>query len=139
MPINIASIVKFYTVLLLMEKPKHGYELMKELEGRIGKTVSPSQVYPFLAVLEKEGLIKVERTGKRDKVVYSLTRKGLDFTNKMLSRSGDLFYLALRPRITSCAHCGCKILEGGFKTKIKGKEVSFCCHFCAKSFHKGCC
>ncbi len=137
MVIKIASLVKFYTILLLMEKPKHGYEIMKELEGKIGKKISTSQIYPFLDILEKEKLVKVDKTGSREKKVYSLTKKGNDFTKEMLSRSGDLFYLALNPQVSVCAHCGCKLIEGGYKEKIQGKEMVFCCHLCAKSFKKG--
>ncbi len=136
MTIKIASLVKFYTILLLIENPKHGYELMRELGKRIGKSISPSQVYPFLELLEKEKFIKVKKTGSRDKIIYSPTKKGNTFTKKMLSRSGDLFYLALKPQISICTHCGCKVLEGGYKEIIKGKELTFCCHHCAKSSKK---
>ncbi len=119
-----------------MEKPKHGYEIMKELEEKIGKKISTSQVYPFLEILQKESFIKIDKTGARDKIVYSITPKGEDFTKKTLSRSGDLFYLALKPRVSICAHCGCKVIEGGYKEKIQGRELAFCCHYCAESFRK---
>ena len=134
MPIKIASLVKFYITLLLMEHPKHGYELMKEIEARIGKAVSASQVYPFLELLQKEGYIQVQKTGRRDKITYSMTKEGRAFTKNMLARSGDLFYLAVKPHISVCTHCGCKVLEGGHKEKRAGKELMFCCHFCARSF-----
>lgn len=136
MRVKIGSLVKFYTMLLLLEKPKHGYEIMKELEEKVGKTISTSQVYPFLELLENERFIKVEKTGARDKIVYSLTKSGQDFTQKMLSRAGDLFYLTLKPHISICTHCGCKVLEGGYKKKIGAKEMMFCCHHCAMSFSK---
>src|SRR3989344_3936217 len=136
MPVRISSLVKFYAMLLLLEKPKHGYEIMKELEGKIGKRISTSQVYPFLEVLEKGKLIKINKTGMRKKIIYSLTKKGRDFTKKILSRSGDLFYLALKPKISICTHCGCKVIEGGHKEVIKGKNLMFCCHHCAISFNR---
>lgn len=134
MEIKITSLVKFYTILLLMETPKHGYEIMKELENRIGKTISTNQIYPFLELLRKEKLIKVGRVGTREKKVYSLTKAGKKFSEKILSRAGDLFYLTLKPHISACSHCGCKVIGGGHKEKIKGKELMFCCHHCAKSF-----
>lgn len=132
--IKIGSLVKFYTMLLLLEKSKHGYEIMKELEKKIGKRISTSQVYPFLELLEKEKFIKVEKTGARDKITYVLTKSGREFTQKMLSRAGDLFYLTLKPHISICTHCGCKVLEGGYKKKIGKKEMMFCCHHCAMSY-----
>ncbi len=33
-----------------------------------------------------------------------------------------------------CAHCGCKVYEGGHKEEIEGKDLMFCCHHCAHSF-----
>lgn len=134
MAIKISSLVKLYIILLLSEKPKHGYELMKQLEIRLGKKISPNQIYPFLNLLQKESIIHAEKKGVRDKVTYTLTKKGEEFTKKMLSRAGDLFYLALKPHLTACTHCGCKILEGGHKEVINKKELTFCCHHCAKSF-----
>lgn len=136
MQVKIGSLVKFYTIILLLENPKYGYEIMKELEKRIGKNISPSQVYPFLVILEKEKLISIKKIGPRDKIIYSLTNDGQNFTKKMLSRAGDLFYLALKPQVSICTHCGCKILEGGHKEVLAGREQTFCCHHCARSFRK---
>ena len=35
-------------ILLLSEKPLHGYGIMKEVGCRIGKPVNPGLLYPFL-------------------------------------------------------------------------------------------
>ena len=37
MRIKVGSMVKFYSLLLLSEAPKHGYELMKDLEEKLGR------------------------------------------------------------------------------------------------------
>lgn len=62
---------------LLKDGPKHGYELMKELEARSGGMykASAGTVYPNLQMMEDEGLIKAEvpDDGKR---AYSLTDAG---------------------------------------------------------------
>ncbi|MDO8537591.1 MAG: PadR family transcriptional regulator [archaeon] len=134
--VKITNLVKFYAVLLLLEKPRHGYELIKEIGQRMEKKVSAGQIYPFLSLLEKNKLIKFKATGERDKHVFSLTPKGKTFSQKMLSRFGSLIELSLQPRISVCAHCACKVLEGGHKEKIKGKETTFCCCHCAESFKK---
>ena len=46
--------LKFVILRLLAEKPRHGYEIIKELEERSGGTYSPSPgtVYPTLVMLE---------------------------------------------------------------------------------------
>ena len=62
---------------LLEERPKHGYELMKELESRSGGTyrASAGTIYPKLQQLQDEGLAtsSSEDGGKR---VYQLTEEG---------------------------------------------------------------
>jgi DNA-binding PadR family transcriptional regulator len=134
MAIRIGSIVKLYTILLLSEHPKHGYELMRELQERLGRKVSPSQVYPFLNTLERHGIIKVEKRGKRDKKVYCLTKKGRKFVARTLTRFGELVELAIEPKLKVCAHCGCKVYEGAHIEKIGNHMLTFCCHHCAESF-----
>ena len=130
MVVKIGSIVKLYTILLLMKKPQHGYEIMKELEKKTGKKISPSQVYPFLELLEKENIIVVNKTGKREKIVYNITKEGKKFADDIFSRAGNLFQTALKQKINACIHCGCKVFDGGYKKNGK----MFCCEHCAKSF-----
>lgn len=126
--IKITSLVKLYTILLLIEGQQYGYELMKKLTKKIGKNVSPSQVYPFLESLEKEGIIKVTKTAERDKTIYEITKKGIDFADNILERAEDLFEVALGSKIKSCANCNCKIIENGFTENGK----IYCCKNCTK-------
>jgi DNA-binding MarR family transcriptional regulator len=61
---------------LLSEGPKHGYQLMKELEERSGGMykASAGTIYPTLQQLEDEELIEVER--ENGKKTYRLTAAG---------------------------------------------------------------
>lgn len=136
MKVKIRSLVKFYAILLLSEKPKHGYELMKELKKKLGENISASQVYPFLNILKKNKLIKVEKFGGREKKFYELTENGRKFVENFLGRFGDLLHIAIEPKLTICTHCGCKVYEGGYKEKIGKRQLMFCCHHCARSFKK---
>lgn len=72
-----AGEVRLALLSLLKERPKHGYELMKELEQRSGGLykASAGTVYPNLQQLEDEGLIRAEQRddGKR---VYTITSEG---------------------------------------------------------------
>ena len=115
MAVKIGSLVKFYTIFLLSEEPKHGYDLMRELEEKLGRNISTSQVYPFLNILEKNRLIRIGEIGERDKKIYKLTKSGKEFVNGFLQRFGDLFHIAIKPKLTTCAHCGCKVYEGGYE------------------------
>jgi DNA-binding PadR family transcriptional regulator len=71
-----AGEVRIAILSLLSEKPRHGYDLMKELEARSGGSyrVSAGTMYPALQQLEDEGMIVSEsKDGKR---VYRLTDLG---------------------------------------------------------------
>jgi len=134
MPVKIGSIVKFYTILLLNEGHKYGYDLMKELEAKLGRRISASQVYPFLNVLEKNSILRVESIGEREKKVYSLTPRGREFVDSFLERFGDLLHAAIEPKLTVCTHCGCKVYEGMHTEVISGKKLAFCCCHCARTY-----
>ena len=131
--LKINNMVKFYTLCLLANEPKHGYDLIQELKEKLERKISASNVYPFLNILRKNKLIKFDKVGKRDKKTYHLTNEGKRFTKQMFSKFGDLINIAIEPRISTCP-CGCKIYSGGHTEKIKGKIVKFCCSHCAKMY-----
>jgi DNA-binding PadR family transcriptional regulator len=62
---------------LIDEKPSHGYELIKEVEERLGGGYSPSPgvVYPTLTWLEELGYATVE-TMEGGKKLYGITDEG---------------------------------------------------------------
>ena len=131
--IKINNMLKFYTICLLATEPEHGYDLIKELEKKLGRKISASNVYPFLTNLRKNKLIKIDKIGNRDKKVYRLTAEGKNFTKEMFSKFGDLINIAIEPRIKTCP-CGCRIYSGGHSEKIKGRTLYFCCTHCAKMY-----
>ncbi len=49
--------LRFLVLALLADKPRHGYEVMRELEDRTGGAYRPSPgvIYPTLSLLEDEG------------------------------------------------------------------------------------
>lgn len=61
---------------LIAEQPRHGYDLMTEIETRTGGTYKPSPgvMYPALSVLEDQGFAKAKKQdGKR---VFYITEDG---------------------------------------------------------------
>jgi DNA-binding PadR family transcriptional regulator len=71
--------VKFAILDLLKEKPRHGYDIIREMEERSGGAYSPSPgvIYPTLQALEDQDFVKsVEQDGKK---VYSITEGGLAY------------------------------------------------------------
>jgi len=78
-PMFEAGEIKFVILRLLREKPRHGYDVIKELEERFAGCYTPSAgtIYPTLQLLEDQGYVKsVEHEGKR---VYSITAEGEAF------------------------------------------------------------
>lgn len=51
--------LRFVVLALIADQPRHGYELIKELEDRTGGAYRPSPgvIYPLLSLLEDEGFI----------------------------------------------------------------------------------
>lgn len=64
---------------LLQEAPRHGYELIKELESRSSGYYSPSPgvIYPALTYLEEIGFTSVEAEG--NKKLYRISETGSAF------------------------------------------------------------
>jgi len=134
--LEINSIINMHILALLNIKSRHGYELIKELERTLGKNISTSQIYPFLSTLKKNKLIIIAKTGDRDKKAYLLTKEGEKFVKELFSRYDDIMNVALKNKLITCAHCGCKVYSGEFTTKVKNKILHFCCCHCAESFKK---
>ena len=70
---------KYLILDLLKDKPRHGYEIIRDLEDRFQGFYSPSPgaVYPTLQWLEEVGYVtSEEREGKK---VYTITDKGRAF------------------------------------------------------------
>ena len=69
--------LKYVILRLLEEKPRHGYDIIKELESRFGGTYAPSPgtVYPTLTMLEDLGFARSvpEEGGKK---IYEITDEG---------------------------------------------------------------
>jgi DNA-binding PadR family transcriptional regulator len=68
--------IRIALLSLLADGPAHGYELMTRLRERSAGAYEPSAgtVYPALAQLEDEGLVRVQ--AQEGKKIYELTREG---------------------------------------------------------------
>jgi DNA-binding PadR family transcriptional regulator len=132
--VKINSVVKLYTLCLLNNGPKHGYEIIKELETRMNRSISASHVYPFLKDLEDNKVISCKEVEQREKKRYKLTKNGEHFLEIVFSNLEGLIDSAIQRRLTTCAHCKCKLYSSGHKESIDNKEQVFCCSHCAKAF-----
>ena len=80
--------VRAALLVLLAEEPRNGYQLIQELAERSGGMwqPSPGAVYPALAQLEDEGLVRSEETdGRRS---FRLTDEGSRYVEEHRERLG---------------------------------------------------
>jgi DNA-binding PadR family transcriptional regulator len=65
---------------LIEEKPRHGYEIIKEIEERVGGayTPSPGVIYPTLTLLEELGYVAVT-PGEGARKLHEITPEGRSF------------------------------------------------------------
>jgi DNA-binding PadR family transcriptional regulator len=82
--------MKYVILRLLKEKPRHGYEIIKALEEKMGGWYTPSAgtVYPTLQLLEDQGYVRiVETEGKK---VYHITPEGERFLEEHRETLDDI-------------------------------------------------
>lgn len=129
---------RFYILLLLFEGEKHGYQIMSSIKRRLGHTVSPSLVYPFLRLLEDQDLVKSKavRVGQKTRKVYFLTSSGRSVCNKLFRQFTTIVSSAIEGSMEVCAHCGCTVYKDAYYEKIDGRKVAFCCRYCATAYKR---
>jgi DNA-binding PadR family transcriptional regulator len=72
--------LKLVILQLIAEKPRHGYEIIKAIEERVGGAYSPSPgvIYPSLTLLEELGYVTVS-AGDGGKKLHAITGQGEAF------------------------------------------------------------
>jgi DNA-binding PadR family transcriptional regulator len=62
---------------LIAEQPRHGYDIIKDIEGRFSGSYAPSPgvIYPLLTMLEEQGVVSM-RAGEGSKKLYAITPEG---------------------------------------------------------------
>lgn len=84
----------FLTLIILHSldcEPKSGYSLLKDIDAMTNGSWIPNKgsLYPILKSLAAEGQIKVTGTGKRQKIVYSLTDAGQETLARFRGMKGE--------------------------------------------------
>lgn len=132
----ISDFSRFYILTILYEGPAHGYQIISRFKKRVKKDISPSLVYPFLQQLEDKGIVmhKIEPVGQKQRKIFRLTNEGREVCTGLFKRFADLIAITIEPSLYVCAHCGCKVFDGGYREIINGKETAFCCIHCANSY-----
>ena len=93
------DVVELAVLGLLLEGPKHGYELRKRLNSMLGtfRVISYGSLYPALKSMLATGWITEAGaadagapalTGRRARIVYALTAEGKEHFQQLLDESG---------------------------------------------------
>jgi DNA-binding PadR family transcriptional regulator len=84
--------LKYVILQLLAEKPRHGYEVIKELEEKSGGVYAPSAgaVYPTLTLLEDMGFA-TSLQSEGGKKTYTITDAGRAYLEENKSTVDDVF------------------------------------------------
>ena len=85
--------LKFVVLSLLAEKPRHGYEIIRELEDRFAGAYSPSPgtVYPTLSLLEDMGHARAVPEEGGNRKVYEITDEGRAYLEQNRSLVDEIF------------------------------------------------
>lgn len=75
--------------------PKHGYALIKDIEGFAGVKLGPGTLYGCLAKLEQAGLVQALPADDR-RHPYRITASGLEALRDRLSESARIARVGLR-------------------------------------------
>jgi len=134
----VSDFARFYVLTILYEGPTHGYGILSKFKKRVGRSISPGFIYPFLQELEEMGFVtyKTEAVGEKEKKMYELTDEGRVLCNRLFKRFAALVSTAIEPGLDICAHCGCTLYEGGYTEVVEGVERVFCCVHCAGAYKR---
>lgn len=79
--------MKYEILETLLEGPRHGYDIMMEIESKRGLRPSPGSIYPALQMLEDADCVRgEERDGKR---TYTITDKGRELLAQRQQHATD--------------------------------------------------
>ena len=79
--------IKYEILECLAQGPRHGYDIMLEIESKTGMRPSPGSIYPALQMLEDGDYIRgQERDGKR---TYEITDKGRELLSQRETPEGE--------------------------------------------------
>ncbi len=137
--------LEFAILGLLHQSPMHGYELRKQLSVLLGglRSISYGSLYPALRRMHAAGLVSTDEpdphallpadapplTGRRGKVVYTITAEGKERFHELVSHTGPeayddegLFGVRLAFFRHTAADVRLRILEGRRSTVERQRE-----------------
>lgn len=119
-----AGALRYIVLQLIAERPRHGYEIIKEIEEQIGGGYSPSPgvIYPLLAMLQDQGFVTVTVDGNKN--LHAITPGGRAFLDE-----NRAFVDAIKERMSAKGRGGARDirhsmhdLRFALMSRLRGKE-----------------
>jgi DNA-binding PadR family transcriptional regulator len=84
--------LRFVILQMIAESPKHGYEIIKAIEEKLGGSYSPSPgvIYPTLTLLEELGYATLNAS-EGSKKLYAITRDGSAYLDANRASVDEIF------------------------------------------------
>lgn len=100
--------LRLVVLALIAEQPRHGYEIIREIEERAGGSYSPSPgvIYPTLTMLEELGHVTVAETDGRK--IHAITPEGAHY---LAASAAAVTVATERIRSAGSAHGGSQAPE----------------------------
>jgi DNA-binding PadR family transcriptional regulator len=125
-----AGALRYIVLQLIAEQPRHGYEIIKDIEQRTGGGYAPSPgvIYPLLSMLEDLGHVVV--TQDSNKKLHTITPEGQAFLDENRGFVKAIFARMSRSGRERGTHCGRDIkhslhaLKAAVVSKARGEALS---------------
>jgi DNA-binding PadR family transcriptional regulator len=118
--------LRFVILQLVADTPRHGYDIIKALEERLGGLYTPSAgvIYPTLALLEDQGFVTVA-PAESHKKLYTITPEGsafleenrafVDAVNARMAGPGDSHHGHHAPELREGLH----VLKVAIRSRLR--------------------
>jgi DNA-binding PadR family transcriptional regulator len=122
--------LRLVILALIAEKPRHGYEVIKELGERVGGDYSPSPgvVYPTLTLLEDMGYASASVDAGSRKL-YAITPEGQKYLDENKAQVDAIFARLKGGNETDLAGAGSVLramlnLRASVKLRLRGRQAT---------------
>lgn len=125
-----AGALRYIVLQMIAEQPRHGYEIIKDIEQRTGGGYAPSPgvIYPLLSMLEDLGHVVV--TQDSNKKLHTITPEGQAFLDENRGFVKAIFARMSRSGRERGEHCGRDIkhslhaLKATVVSRVRGESLS---------------
>ncbi|MDA8095458.1 MAG: PadR family transcriptional regulator [Betaproteobacteria bacterium] len=117
--------LRYVVLKLIAEQPRHGYEIIKAIEGKSGGgyVPSPGMIYPMLSWLQDVGHVCVSSEGNRK--LYAITPQGDAFLHENRAFADAVeARMSSKPGCEGVARQGMQAIKEALGARMRGETLS---------------